>query len=261
MKTHKKGLGLLAILALLLAWSFIGSADPIITGRVQSGGEWVLVASDDDIDNTAEPITELDTTFVQMAAGDNIYCVSSSASDITQTVWVSGITTGGKKVTESFTIAGTTYSAASTATYAYVDQTWVDIECLGTISISREDGVPTLINSIEIGSLKGDIGHHFNGEKVTYVKRWWADSTTTGQKKLELRWYPDDADCLDASDGFTLLDRIVIAGSVYSSRVRPLGTGQNGYKLPAGGWLAVYGTGNVADQEATVTVIGSDRSR
>lgn len=263
MKTHNKMTLATAALVLLVGIAFICAAsDPITTRRGREGAGWMLVVADNDIDTGADLLKELDSTaFTQIVAANNIYAVSGSTSDTTQTVWVSGIEyLTGKKKTESFALAGQTYSAISTATFVYIDQTWVDIECAGTVSIKIADNTGTLINSIEAGSLKGDLGHRFNGEKVSYVQKWWATSTTTDSKSLELRWYPDYKDCTDATDGFTLLDRIYMFGvNLYSSDIHSFGGNDSGVRLPAGGYLAIYGTGGAVDQEATVTVIGFDR--
>ncbi|GAG25450.1 unnamed protein product, partial [marine sediment metagenome] len=229
-----------ALILLVGIASIYAASNPITTGRPKLGSGWMLVVSDDDMDTSAALLTELDSTFVQMAAATKIYAVSDS-TDTTQTLYVSGVeSVTGKYITESFTLAGATPTSASTATYDYVDQTWLDIECAGTITINRYNAAATLINSIEAGSLKGDLGHHFNGEKASYLQEWWATSSSaTHSKTIELRWYPDDADCLDATTGFTLIDRIYMAGVVYASDIHPL----HNTRLPAGGWLAIYGTG------------------
>jgi len=262
MKTHKQGLSLLLVLALLLAWAFIGEADPMNTRREGQGTGWMLVASDDDIDASPELVTGLDTTFVQLAGSTKIYVSSSNILDITQTVSISGITSAGNRALAQLALVTSDYSSQSADTFSYIDQMWVDKECAGTVTVWAVDGVPTLANSIEIGALKADVGQHFAGDKYSYVQSWWATSTTTNTKTLELRWYPDDADCLDPTDGFMLLDRIFMADSVYTSDTHTFADyADGGIRLDTGGWLAVYGTGGAADQEATVTVIGFDRSR
>lgn len=252
------------VVALILAMgvaSVYAASNPIELRRGRAGVGWMVVASDDDVDGTAAVMTELDTTYVQMATASTIYAVSTDSNDITQTLYVSGITTAGKKVTTTWLLTGDTQVAESSVTYSYVDQTWLDKECAGTVSVKYGAG-GTLINSIEIGSLKGDIGQHFNGEDYSYIQSWQATSNSLGDKTLQLRWYPDDADCLDSGDGFVLLDRIMLAGSVYRSEPHSFADyADGGIKLPRGGWLAVFGSAAVANQEATVTVIGFDRRR
>lgn len=244
--------------------SVYAASNPIMTGRSQPGSGWILVVADDDLATSVagnELLTELDSTFVQIAAADTVYFVSSDNNDTTQTAYIRGIDNAtGNQTDESITLTGTTIATSST-TFRYIDQIWLSAEAAGTVSLHRTDSPYALCNSIEIGSLKGDVGHHFNGEKVTYLKKWWATSNTTTMKNLELRWYPDDADCLDSDDGFTVLDRIVLAGTVYRCDPHVFGDSDDGLKLSAGGWLAIFGDGIGSGQEATVTVIGQDRRR
>jgi len=217
---------------------------------------WTVYANDDDIDATLELITELDTTFAQLAAEDTIEVVSASAADITQTVTVYGINSAGKKVSEEIaldTTAGTT-AVAGTVTWRYIDQAEVDIECAGAITVRRATG-DTFITSIPIGQLDAQMAQHFNGEYITYITGWSARCTsTTGTVLLELRWYPDDADCLDPTDGYKILDAIQftnVLGSDSGIMGQPI-------KCPAGGYIAVYGLGGAANSDASVTVQGMD---
>jgi len=250
------------LILMLGAMTVYAASYPIVSRRGGHGAGWVIQASDDDVDASAELITELDTTFAQLDTARKIYAISSAAGDTSQTLYVSGVNSAGKYITEEFSLNGTTASTASSATYSYVDQTWVDKECAGTISIKRYTGTATLINSIEIGSLRGDVAQKFNGHYVSYVQRWWATSATSNEVTLELRWYPDDADCLDAADGFMLLDKIYMANGIYKSGIHNFSQNPDeGIRLPAGGWIAVYGTGGAANQEASVTVVGFDRRR
>jgi len=214
---------------------------------------WTVFGADDDIDATAELITELDTTYAQLAAEDNLEVLSASGSDTTQTVTVTGIDDSGKKVSEEFTLAGAT-AQSSTATFRYVDQVSVDIECAGAITVRRATG-DTFIISIPIGSLDGTAVQHFNGTHKSYITGWRASCTSvTGTVVFDLRWYPDDADCLDAGDGFKILDEIVFT-NVLGTQNRPF---PQPIVCPAGGYLAVYGTGGAANSDGSVTVEGFD---
>ena len=209
-----------------------------------------VFGADDDIDATAELITELDTTYVQLAAEDQIEILSAT-TDITQYVTVTGIDNNGKRISETNLLTGTT-EVLSTATFRYIDQVSVDKECAGVITIRRETN--TFITSIPIGQLQATMVQHFNGEKKSYLEAWRASVTsTTGSVLFQLRWYPDDADCLDPTDGFLLVDEIQLT-NVLSTQQHSL----HRTYLPAGGWLAVYGTGGSANSDGSVTVWGFD---
>jgi hypothetical protein len=243
---------------LMAGIAFAGTSDSIYErwkpGEVKG---WTVYANDDDVDESAyEMITELDTTYAQLAAADTIEIVSSDASDITQTVTVYGINSAGKKASESIaldTTAGTT-AVESDTTFTYIDQVEVDAECAGVITVRRATG-DTFITSIPIGQLDAQMAQHFNGEYKTYITGWSARCTsTTGSIILQLRWYPDDADCLDAGDGYKVLDEIIFTNELGSDS----GIMGNPILVPAGGWIAVYGIGGAANSDCSVTIQGVD---
>lgn len=215
---------------------------------------WTVYANNDDIDESAaELMTELDTTYAQLATAGTLEVVSASGSDTTQTVTVYGINSAGKKCSETFTLTGATAVAGAT-TFTYVDQVETDIECAGAITVRRATG-DTFITSIPVGQLDAQMAQHFNGEYTTYITGWSARCTsTTGTVLLELRWYPDDADCLDPTDGYKVLDAIQF-NNVHGSESGIMG---QPIKCPAGGWIAVYATGGTANSDANVTVQGCD---
>ena len=74
---------------------------------------------------------------------------------------------------------------------------------------------------------------------------------------FDLRWYPDDADCLDAGDGFLILDRIVCVGISEVQQPAPIIYPQP-IECPAGGWIVVYGLGGAANCMGHVTLQGFD---
>lgn len=226
--------------------------------RVYETKGFHIFAADDDLSTSATLLTELDTTYAQLAAEDQIEVLSSSSSDTTQTVTVVGIDNSGDKISEDFTLTGTTV-ALSAATFRYIDQVSVDIECAGVITVQRE--TDTFIISIPIGQLNGQVSQHFNGEDVTYVTYWACGvNTTTGNVTFELRHYKDDADCLDSSDGFITLDTIYIDKTVTS----PYNVVHNyslPIKLPAGGWLGVWAKAGTDDADGYTILQGYDSSR
>ncbi len=217
---------------------------------------WHVHGADDDIDTAGGLITELDTAFAQLAAEDTVEIVSASSADITQTVTISGVDNSGNRITENLPLDTTDGTAVetSTNTFRYIDQFSVDTECAGAITLRRATG-DTFITSIPIGVLDATMVQHFNGEKHSFVTGWEANVTsTTGTVLFQLRWYPDDADCLDAPDGFRVLDEIQF-NNVHGSQRRPF---PQPIKCPAGGWLAVWGTGGSDNADGSVTVQGFD---
>ncbi len=111
----------------------------------------------------------------------------------------------------------------------------------------------TFITSIPIGQIEAGMAQHFNGQYNSYVHNWSATSREMTGVRLELRWYPDDADSLDASDGYKVLDRISIVtwDTVWGNINLPV-------KCNSGGWLAVYGIGMYDNEIVAVTIQGYD---
>jgi hypothetical protein len=216
---------------------------------------WSVFASDDDIDTDAQLITELDTTYAQLAAEDNIEILSAEAADITQTVTIEGIDSNGNRIKEEIaldTTAGTT-AVTSTNTFRYIDQASLDIACTGAVTIRRATG-DTFIISIPIGSLEAGIVQHFNGEKDSYLTGWYASVTsTTGTVSYELRFYPDDSKCLAPTTSYIVVDTIILSNEL-SDSYHSLPT----IKCPRGGWIAVYATGGASNSDGAVRIEGYD---
>jgi hypothetical protein len=216
---------------------------------------WVVFGSDDDIDTAAQLITELDTTYAQLAAEDNIEVLSASASDITQTVTVEGIDSAGNRIKEDIALDTTDGTTVMTSTniFRYIDQVSLDDTCAGAVTIRRKTG-DTFIISVPIGALEATVVQHFNGEKDTYLTGWYASvTTTTGTVSYELRYYADDADCLVVTTGYKVLDTIVLTNA--------LGDAEHSLpniKCPAGGWIAVYATGGQNNSDGAVRIQGYD---
>ena len=215
-----------------------------------------IFGADDDMSTSATLVTELDTTYAQTDAEDTLEIVSSDDADITQTVTITGIDDEGNRVTEALpldTVKGSNVETTST-TFRYVDQVSVDTECAGVITV-RDATDDNLITSIPIGALEATMVQHFNGEKDSYITGWRANVTsTTGTVLFQLRWYPDDADCLDPTDGYKVLDEIQFT-NVLGSQDRPF---PQPIKCPAGGWIAVYSTAGTDDADGSVLVQGFD---
>ena len=246
------------VLMILMAFCLI--ATPVLASdavwehnRSREAKGWSISGSDDDIGTSYELITELDTTYAQLAGEEAIEVLSASGSDTTQTVTVTGINSDGKVISEDFTLAGATVQTSS-ATFRYVDQATVDAECAGAITIRKKTG-DTLVVSIPVGSLEATVIQHFNGEKNSYITGWRGSVTsTTGTIILQLREYPDDEDCLDSGDGFRVLDEIVFT-NVLNTQNRPF---PQPIRCPAGGWIAVFADGGTDNADASVTIQGYD---
>ena len=216
---------------------------------------WSVYAADDDLTTGAKLITELDTTYAQLAAEEAIEVLSASGSDTTQTVTVTGIDSSGNKVSEDFTLAGATVQT-STIVFRYIDQVSVDIECAGAITVRKKTG-DTLIISIPIGRLKAQVSQHFNGERRSLISYWAVGvDTITANVTFQLRRY-DDADCLDSGDGFEVLDSIFIDGAVTSpyndssSYAQPL-------LIAKGSWIAVMASGSADNGDGFTILQGVD---
>lgn len=233
--------------------------------RIYEVEGWHVVAADDDLSTSATLLTEMDTAYAQLSAEDEVEILSSDALDITQTVTIVGINNSGNKATEDIvlnTADGTTVVAGTTV-WRYIETATVDKECVGAITIQKQ-GDPNKdvdIIIIPIGQLNGQVSQHFNGEDVTYVTYWACGvNTTTGNVTFTLRWYPDDADCLDADEGFITLDTIYIDAAVTS----PYNVVHNyslPIKLPAGGWLSVWAVGSADNADGYTILQGYDSSR
>ncbi len=248
-------IGLLGLCISLFTVPVIAETVAIYTNdKAISWEGWSVFGSDDDIDATAELITELDTTYAQLAVADTIEVIRGDGADITQTVTVWGIRNSDDvRVSEVFSLDGGTVNSGS-VTFKYIDQASVDAECAGAVTVRRATG-DTFITSIPIGVLQATMVQHFNGTKTSYITNWRASvTTTTGSVTFQLRYYPDDADCLDATDGFIVLDEILLTNVLSTqdrSYIQP-------WECPAGGYIAVYGTGSTTDCDGSVTLQGFD---
>lgn len=193
------------------------------------------------------------TAFAQLAAEDQIEWVSASAADTTQYVTVYGIDNAGNKIKETKILTGQTV-VLSTNTWRYVENVWVDKECAGIITVQRETN--TYIMEIEVGGLNSGACHHFNGECESYITFFAGGLYDDAyDATYQLRWYPDDADCLDATDGFEVLDELFCtdaSGHDVHSYGMPIGP------LPKGGYIAVWALSDAASAKGFCTLQGFD---
>lgn len=225
---------------------------------------WHLHCVNTNIGSTAELMAPSTFTYAQNDGVDQIEFVSSDSGDTTQYITVIGIDQYGDKIKQRVILTGDTV-VLSTATWLYFENAWLDAEAVGTVTIQDEDN--NSIAEIEIGSLNTGIAQHFNGEEQSHIAYFRAGMWGRSKRAInfELRWYPEDADCLDAGDGFEVLDRIMVGGgydcdertynqapcpSIYPMPIGP---------LPKGGWICIYATGVDGDTcNGWATVQGFD---
>jgi len=248
------------VLMILMAFCLI--ATPVLASdavwervRTREVVGWSVYAADDDLTTGATLITELDTTFAQIASEEAIEVLSASSSDTTQTVTVTGINSSGNKASESFTLSGTTVQT-STTVFRYIDQVSVDIECAGAITVRKKTG-DALIISIPVGRLKGQVSQHFNGERRSLITYWAVGvDTVTANVTFQLRRY-DDSDSLDSGDGFEVLDSIFIDGAA-TSHYNVSRTYAQPLLIPKGSWIAVMATGSADNGDGYTIIQGCD---
>lgn len=243
-------------LAIVLCFSFSSFAADAVYERNKPDEivGWSIFVVDDDIDTSSQLITELNTTYSQLAAEDNIEIVSSSASDVGQIVKVEGINNTGYRVKENVTLNGTTF-ATSSDTFRYIDQLSVSPTTAGIITLRRATG-DTFVNSIPAGLLEAGVIQHFNGGKDSYLSGWRAAmSTTAGSIVYDLRFYPNDADCLvNTNTGYKLIDQITLNNDTYSQD-NPF---PQRVKCPAGGWIVIKAISDRNDLNGSASIQGYD---
>ena len=248
---------------ILLLLSFFICSQAIATDAVYNVDKtddivgWHVFVADDDIDATAELVTELDTTYLQLTtAYDTLEVVSSDGDDDSQSITVYGVDNNDEKCSATFALNGTD-AVCGPQYFKFVDYAEVDAECEGTITVRRATG-DTFIVSVPSGHLKSYVAQHFNGEYVSYITFWGVGvSAATDSILFELRWYPDDSDSRCFLNGYEVLDQIYIDEAVMSpyNVSRPFA---QPIKCPAGGWIAVFATGGAANCEGSVTMQGYD---
>lgn len=235
---------------------YIYNADP------KRGAGWHVHVRDDDIDGNSAAVflTEQNTGFTEMAGAD-IIRVKSSTTDITQTVTVNGIESGGgKKIREDIALNGATEVESSSALWRLVDWLELDAVCAGTITVERKTSAVAL-QTITIGQMRSYTAKHFNGEYKSVITNFRAGLTdTTGNGLFELRFYPSDTGgTTTPTAAYEVLETIFIdktATSPYNvPNVIPPGCG---IEVPAGGYIAVWCKSGADDTKGYITIDGYD---
>lgn len=198
--------------------------------------------------------------FTQMSDAQKIEVLSASA-DTTQTVTVYGIDNAtGKRASESIALNGTT-PVSGAITFRYYEGAYLDKECAGAIVIQKFDD--TDISGITVGDLSDYVLQHFTGEKDSYITMFsvGTDNDCPDTVTFDIRWYPDDADCLDTGDGFLILDRLVVHAETLTN-VNIVDPAPHVYpqpiRCPAGGWISVWGTPTTTNSEGSALLQGFD---
>jgi len=223
---------------------------------------WHRSAYDADVDASAEIICEDSAWNAHLAADDLIQAVSSAGGDTTQTLYVRGIDTDNNVRIESFTLNGAT-AVDSAANFRYVECGWLSAECAGTITVRRKTG-PATIFTITIGQLQSYCVHHFNGEFTTYLTGLFsgAGGTMADSVLLDLRHYPDDADARDLTDGFLHIIQPTIYVDLTATSTAMANPGPiifpQPIRIPSNSYIALYGTGEAANNDVWAFLQGFD---
>ncbi len=230
---------------------------------------WHRSAYHVDIDNAAELMKE-DVTYVQLAAAGTLK-IDSSGADTTQTVFIRGIDNNDNQIIESKLLTGVTAVAVSTTVWKYVEAVWLDKNCVGTVIVT--DSSNTTIATITIGQLSAYVMQHFTGEYTGYLTGLCCGvgGTVADSINMDLRWYPDDQSAdADMTDGYISIVQPTI---YYSQTVDTTATQAYGIatvtnpppivfpqpvRLPPGGWLALFGTGEAANNDVWAFMQGYD---
>ena len=206
-----------------------------------------------DLDDTAKLVSK--NTFAQIAAADQWTVVSADAADTTQTVSVWYGDASDNLFKENLSLNGTT-RVESTATAKYIVAAYLDAEAAGAVTIERSN-TPTFtdIGSISIGDLDLQVGQWFTGSNPWGLVQVRAQIETTAREvNFEVRWYPDDADCLDSADGFRTLGELMCAFTADTTNSPQRMEIPNGMiVLPAGGWLAMFADASDDDTAGTLS--------
>lgn len=231
--------------------------------RAGTTESWICSAFHTDIDNAAELIVT-EGTYAQLATASVAELVSSQAADITQIATVHGIDANGNRQSEAITLTGTD-TVQGSLTFTYIENFYLNTEAAGNITLQHSDN--TDVNIIPANQLSADVVQHFTGECWTYLNQWWAElyyltGAANDDILFELRWYPDDADCLDTGDGYAVIDRINIKYDSTATQALMRPSGIKVFKpalvLPPGGWLAVFGLAGAANMDGVAGMQGID---
>lgn len=247
------------VLIMLLSAGTVLAGDSVYNrNRFMDANGWSIYAVDEDIDTTPAMVQD-PASFTQLAAEDEVEVLSTYGNN--PVITIDGINDEGKKFSESITLTGN-IAATSSTTARYITGATLATEATDTVVIRRESD-NAFIASISAGTLESTLGQHFNGEKTSYITGWGVSNGTatditvaaTNSVLATLRIYKDDADSLDASDGYQVVDSI-FTSQYESSKYKKFA---NPVKMSAGGWLSVYAEGKENNQKANVRIEGYDQ--
>jgi len=121
----------------------------------------------------------------QLAATDTIQVVSSSASDITQSVFIEGVDSSGAYISETIALNaanGTTAVDSASALWRAVHNVYLSATCAGNITIRRKTGA-TGIWVVSIGDLTPLSATYVvpMNKRFGFLSDYWATSSEEGQ--------------------------------------------------------------------------------
>lgn len=120
---------------------------------------WLREVDPDPITGTPEywiP-TGLEQVHTQPSNASEVFAVSTSASDTTQTAFLEGIITGGYRRTASVTLTGTTAVSLNTAitNWILIDKFYLSATAVGIVRLREDSGTGTELSQIAIGDNHG----------------------------------------------------------------------------------------------------------
>jgi len=245
----------IVIASLVCLSVFAGDSVRERNGHRETDG-WTVSVKDETIGVTPGLITQV-ANYKQISTPDSIELLSSSASDITQTITIEGINNkNGKRIIEKMSLTGTDVASSDTV-FRFIDQVSSDDVALGLITLRVQDD-NVFITSIPRGSVEAGMVQHYSGDKNTYITGWKAVKASSNDTlSFDLRFYLDETASSADTLGVATRDSLFIEeeeGSDESYFPQPI-------KLGTNGWIAVYGQGSTAAMTGTVTLFGYDTNR
>ena len=211
---------------------------------------------DADVDAAIELISYIadDTSYAQPSSADTLEVVSSSTGDKTQTITVYGVDDSGKRVSESFSLNGTT-AVGGSSTFAFVEYASLDTVTAGDITI-REATDNSTITGIPAGNITTSDAILLTGEYDMYITQIiYGTYTATGGVSFEVFYYADDDDFKSTTD-YEIIDFTYVEARNANAPTETIHTYSQALLIPSGGMIAVYGTGENANSDGYVIVEG-----
>jgi len=127
--------------------------------------------------------THIGLAFTHQPSSDTINVVSSSASDITQTVTIYGTDATDAYITETLTLTGLTPANSTAVNWKAVCGILLSEACVGTVTVTTDTG-PATIKAITIGDTSAGIYDITDGYAYNKIADIVGDGTDSGQVVL-----------------------------------------------------------------------------